>query len=167
MRRLSFFMFLMSCVLHATPFVSCTVSTPTQTTTVTGSSVCQLSAPPPVTSGVQAMAQAGDSIAGLQGTLPAETSAGISPAPSVPAGYDASAQADDSVQYATAGPARAGFIQLDVTTDSFRQLAPNVADASLTDGTHQYTYDANGTVSTPGTCSFGDICEYKATLPFD
>ncbi len=163
MLRRASVMFLASSALHATPFVSCALSTPTQTTTVTGNSSCDLGPTASFPYMLQAMAQAGDSISGVDGMVSGATHAQISSASQYSfASYEASAQASDSVEYATSGPARSGFIQLDVTL----ALYPGaMGDALLSDGVHQYSY-TNGTSSTPGTCTF-PICEYTATLPFD
>jgi hypothetical protein len=82
-------------------------------------------------------------------------------------GFQALAHASDTEEYVSFGPPRLGTIQLDVVTDSFRQSNPDAAEVVITDGVHQYIYNPNGMVSTPGMCSFPSTCEYKPTLPFD
>lgn len=133
---------------------------------VTNSSSCMLFPPGPGGSLAQSTAQASESFTAVDGLVSTDATAGISPELNVE-GFSMNSSASDTVDFATGGPARAGLIELTVTTISFRQLNLDAAQATISDGTHEYVYNPNGTTSTPGSCSFGDVCRYQATLPLD
>ena len=79
------------------------------------------------------------------------------------------AYATDSIVYQSAGPARAGFIQLQVMLGYLHQDINGAATARFSDGTNQYSYSGGGGAhgSTPPSHCFIEDCEYSATVPFE
>ena len=81
----------------------------------------------------------------------------------------ASANASDVQTYISGGPARPGFLQLEVLLGYIHEASPGVANADLNDGTHDYFYSGGAAIigpTAPVLCN-QEECLYSATVPFE
>jgi hypothetical protein len=144
MKRLLFLILASSSGLRATSFTfaSCTVGTTTQTSTGPTSSSCNLNGPPVFIDGVNVTGSVGalgivDSAFESGGPGNLDVSASASADGVFPSGlaFSAAGGANDGLSYLTKGPARTGFIHVDLTAFLFNG---ELGDFDITDGVHRY-----------------------------